>query len=118
LQSLHNANTIPIHSSLIAPPPKEYFIVSNPQPTFDCTLAAAVALTAMITSLATGTPIAPMRVPTAHLKDVKYTFAATELFHAIHEYLMSSLCGLSKPNILPALRVPMKRNGCSTSTGI
>jgi hypothetical protein len=118
-QLLHFADTIPSLSPAISPPPKESFSISNPQPTFDCTLAAAAAaLTAMINSLATWTLIGPMIVPTANLKEVMYSFSATELSHASCESKISSLCQLLKPNISPAPMAPVKGTGCSSSTKI
>jgi hypothetical protein len=95
---------------------KESSSISNPQPTFNCTLAAAAALTAMINSLATQTPIGPMIVLTATLKEVMYSFSTTELSHGSCKSKISLLCQLSKPNTSPAPMAPVKRNGCSSST--
>ena len=117
--TLHFADSIPALSPAISPPPKESFSIPNPQPTFDCTLAAAAAaLTAMIDSPATRTPIVPMIMRTANLKEVMYSLSATELSHGSRESKISSLCHLSKPNTSPTPRAPVKRNGCSSSTEI
>jgi hypothetical protein len=114
--ALYKYSSCPFTSHLTAA--KESSSISNPQPTFDCTLAAAAALTTIIDSLATQTPIQPIIVPTAYLKDVMYSFPATELSHARLESKISSLCELSKPNTSPAPRAPVKQNGCSSSTVI
>ena len=117
-QSLHLANPMLVLSPAISPPPTESSSISNPQPTFDCTSGGAAPLTATIDSVATRTPIGPMIVPTANLKEVMYFFSATELSHVSRENKISSLCQLSKLNTSPAPRAHMKRNCCSSSTGI
>jgi hypothetical protein len=70
------ADTIPALSPAISLPPKLFSSISNPKPTFDCTSAVAVALTAMINSLATGTPIEPIIVPITILQEIMYYFSA------------------------------------------
>jgi len=116
LQSLHFTDTISALSPAISPPPKVSFSISNPQPTFDCTLEPAAALTAVINSLATQTPIGPMIVPTANLKEVIYSSSWMELSHGSGESKISLLCQHSKPNTSPAPRALVKWNGCSSST--
>jgi hypothetical protein len=57
-------------------------------------------------------------VPTANIKEVMYSFLATELSPGSRKNKISSLCQLLKPNTSPAPRVNVKRNGCSSSTAI
>jgi len=116
LQSMYFAATIPALSLVISPSPKESSGVSNPQPTFDCTLAPAAALIAMINSLATWTPIGPIIVPTANHKEVMCVISAIELSHGSRESKISSLCELSQPNTLPTPRAPVEQSPCSSST--
>jgi len=83
--SLQFADTIAALSPAISLPPKASSSISHPQPTFDCTLAAAAARTAMIHTLPTQPPNGPMIVPTANLNEVIYSFSATEMSHCSRE---------------------------------
>jgi len=97
---------------------KEFSSITNWPPTFDCILPAAAALAVMINSLATQTQIGPMRVPTTNLKVVISSFSATALSHGNHKSKCALLCQLSKPNPSPAMKAPVKQNGCSSCTKI
>jgi len=114
-QSLHFADTIPVHSPAISPPPNEFSSISNPPPTFD---SISTALAEMINSLAPQTQLGPMIVPTANLKVVTSSFSATEHSRGSHESKISSPCQLSKPNTSLVPRAPGKQNGYSSSTEI
>jgi len=115
-QLLHFPDTIAVLSPAILLPSKDFSSISNPPPTFDSILAAALA--AMLNSLATWTRIGPMIVPTANLKAVISLFLAMELAHGSHESKISSPCRPSKPNTSLVLKAPVKRSGFFSSTEI
>ena len=106
-QSLHFADTIPVHFPAISSQPTVFASNSNPLLTSHYNLAAAAALTAIIISLANQTCIGPITVPTTNLKVVWSMYSVKKLSHDSDESNISLVCQLSKWDTSAALSTSM-----------